>query len=41
MYQSLRERADRIVSLDTASIFVVYRHALVTVGYIRHDYVEQ
>ena len=41
MYESLRERANRIVSLDTTSIFVVYRHALVTVGYVCHYRVEQ
>lgn len=40
-YRSLRECADRIVSLDTTSIFIIYRHTLVAVGHVRDDRVEQ
>lgn len=37
----LRERADRIVGLDTAPILIVYSNACIAVAYIRDDRIKQ
>lgn len=40
-YWHLRECANRVVSLDTTSVFVVHRNTVVAVGHVRDDRIEQ